>query len=58
MSVQPKIVIYGNEACAYCAAARMLFARKGLAFDDISITSDATRRDEMVRLTEFSHGAG
>lgn len=51
MSARAKIVIYGNESCAYCAAARMFFARKGLRFADISISGDDGRLEEMERLT-------
>ncbi len=29
---QHNIVIYGNESCAYCAAARMLLTKKGVQF--------------------------
>jgi len=51
MSKQPKIVIYGNESCAYCAAARMLFTKKGHRFDDIKVSDDDERCKEMERLT-------
>ncbi len=51
MSTQPKIVIYGNDSCAYCAAARMLFTKKGHRFDDIKVSGDDERREEMERLT-------
>ncbi len=51
MSTEPKIVIYGNDSCAYCAAARMWFTKKGLPFDDIKISGDLQRRDEMERLS-------
>ncbi len=51
MSTEPKIVIYGNDSCAYCAAARMWFTRKGLPFDDIKVSGDLQRRDEMERLS-------
>lgn len=51
MSSAPKIVIYGNESCAYCAAARMLFTKKGLRFDDISVSDDKERLEEMERLS-------
>lgn len=50
----PKIVIYGNESCAYCAAARMLFTRKGFRFDDIKVSGDDDRREEMERLSGSS----
>ncbi|MCH8306564.1 MAG: glutaredoxin 3 [Proteobacteria bacterium] len=48
---QPKVVIYGNDVCAYCAAARMLFTKKGLLFDDIIISGDDERSEEMLRLS-------
>ncbi len=51
MSAQPKIVIYGNDVCAYCAAARMLFTKKGLSFDDIKISGDDELSEEMLRLS-------
>ena len=51
MSTEPKIVIYGNESCAYCAAARMWFTKKGLRFDDVSVSRDDARREEMERLS-------
>ena len=51
MSTEPKIVIDGNESCAYCAAARMWFTKKGLAFDDIKISGDDVRGTEMEQLS-------
>ena len=51
MSTEPKIVIYGNDSCAYCAAARMLFTKKGLRFEDIAVSDDAERQAEMKKLT-------
>jgi glutaredoxin 3 len=51
MSTEPKIVIYGNDSCAYCAAARMLFTKKGLRFEDIKVSDDAERQAEMEKLT-------
>ena len=51
MSTQPKIVIYGNESCAYCAAARMLFTKKRLRFDDVMVSGDEKRHAEMEQLT-------
>jgi len=51
MSTEPKIVIYGNDSCAYCAAARMLFTRKGLRFEDVKVSDDAERQAELEQLT-------
>jgi glutaredoxin 3 len=41
------VVIYGNEFCAYCAAARMLLTKKGVKFDDVLVSRDPARFDEM-----------
>lgn len=51
MSDQPRIVIYGNETCAHCAAARMLLTKKRLSFDDIKISGDDKLSEEMLRLS-------
>ncbi len=51
MSTEPKIVIYGNDSCAYCAAARMLFTKKGIGFDDVMVSGDEERHAEMEKLT-------
>lgn len=42
-----RVVIYGNESCAYCAAARMLLARKGVRFEDIPVSGDPGKYAEM-----------
>lgn len=51
MSDQPRIVIYGTETCAHCAAARMLLTKKRLSFDDIKISGDDKLSEEMLRLS-------
>ena len=51
MDTEPKIVIYGDDSCTYCVAARMLFTKKGLRFQDIKISGDDERRAEMESLT-------
>ena len=47
MSTEVSVVIYGDEHCPYCTAARMLFTRKGIAFEDISVSGDTERFTEM-----------
>ena len=47
MSDSIPVVIYGDEYCAYCAAARMLFTKKGVAFEDVLVSRDPARFDEM-----------
>ena len=48
MSGDPTVVVYGNEACPYCGAARMLLKKKGVSYTDISITNDENLRREMI----------
>jgi glutaredoxin 3 len=48
MNDKARVVIYGDEYCAYCAAARMLFTRKGVPFEDVVVSRDPARFDEML----------
>ena len=43
--------IYGNSTCAYCGAARMLLAGKGVSYEDINVASDPGKRNEMEQLS-------
>ena len=43
------IVMYSTEFCSYCAAARMLLTKKGLAYEDILVSGDPDKRAEMER---------
>lgn len=47
MSASKRVIVYGNATCAYCGAARMLLTKKALEFDDIIITDDIRKREEM-----------
>jgi glutaredoxin 3 len=40
--------IYTRQGCAYSAAARRLLSEKGIAFDDVDVTSHPERRAEMI----------
>lgn len=51
MSGKPRVVMYGTKFCAYCAAARMLFKKKNIDIEDISVQDDPERRAEMERLS-------
>jgi len=44
----PAIVMYTQAFCAYCAAARKLLRSKGVAFEEIDVTMNATQRREMT----------
>ena len=47
MTTNVPVTIYGDDSCAYCAAARMLFTKKGVKFEDIVVSRDAERFAEM-----------
>ncbi len=43
-----RIEIYTSAFCGYCARAKRLLTDKSAAFDEIDVTMDAARRQEMV----------
>ncbi len=47
MSDPVKITLYSNASCAYCGAARMLLTKKAVDFEDIGITDNPLKRQEM-----------
>jgi glutaredoxin 3 len=44
-----KVEMYTTMWCGYCARARGLLNKKGVAFDDIDIESDSDKRAEMIQ---------
>jgi glutaredoxin 3 len=46
------VVIYTRAFCSYCTWAKDLLERKGIEFEEIDVTGDAGRRDEMVERAE------
>lgn len=44
-----KVEMYTTMWCGYCARARSLLQRKGVAFEDIDVEADTSKRDEMVQ---------
>lgn len=47
MNAQNKVTVYGNAMCPYCGAARMLLTKKAVEFENIDITVDPQKREEM-----------
>jgi glutaredoxin 3 len=48
----PEVIVYSSPFCGYCGAAKRLLEKKGLAFDEIDIMFDPSRREEMERLSK------
>jgi glutaredoxin 3 len=44
-----EVELYTTMWCPYCARARILLRRKGVAFVDIDIDQEPRRRKEMIR---------
>jgi glutaredoxin 3 len=44
-----EVELYTTPFCPYCTRARALLSRKGVAFTDIDITEEPSRRAEMIR---------
>ncbi len=42
-----RVTIYGTRTCGYCSAARMLLTKKSIRFEDIVVTDDIEKRNEM-----------
>ena len=43
------VEIYTTPLCGYCAAAKRLLAKKGVAYTEIDVTGDATLRAAMIK---------
>jgi glutaredoxin 3 len=43
-----KVEIYTTMFCGYCARAKGLLQRKGVAFVEMDIEAETVRRDEMI----------
>ncbi|HLY54482.1 MAG TPA: glutaredoxin 3 [Stellaceae bacterium] len=44
----PKVEIYSTPFCGYCARAKALLERKGVAFETIDLYEHPDRRGEMI----------
>ncbi len=43
------VTIYTTPFCGYCFAAKRLLTAKGIAFEEIDVSADPSRRAEMVQ---------
>lgn len=48
MNEHHKVTVYGNRTCPFCGAARMLLTKKSVEFEDIVITDDVQKEQEML----------
>jgi len=47
-----QVVIYTTTYCPYCTGAKALLRSKNVAFEEIDVTHDPTKRAEMERLSQ------
>jgi len=45
------VIMYTKEQCPYCVLAKNLLASKQVAFEEIRVDLDATKLEEMLRLS-------
>lgn len=45
------VKIYTKEGCPYCAQALKMLSERGVAFEEINLTRDQNRIDEIISLT-------
>jgi glutaredoxin 3 len=46
-----KVTIYTTVSCPYCVQAKRLFDRKGVPYEEIDVTYDATLRERMIEMS-------
>lgn len=47
-----KVVVYSKDYCPYCVKAKNLLAKKGVEFEEIDITHDPKKQEEMLAKSE------
>ncbi|MBF0194409.1 MAG: glutaredoxin 3 [Magnetococcales bacterium] len=47
----PKVIVYSTTVCPYCVRAKMLLDKKGAAYEEINLTKNPDRHDEMLKKT-------
>ena len=48
MNTQNNIIIYSTPSCPYCVMAKSFFKEKGIAFEDVDVSRDHMKAQEMV----------
>ena len=48
----PNIKVYSGNLCPYCNAAKKLLDSKGVTYLEINVDTDASKREEMEKLSQ------
>jgi glutaredoxin 3 len=49
MADQKQVTIYSTPTCHFCHAAKDFFTENKIAFTDVNVASDLTKRQEMIQ---------
>ena len=49
--MKARVVIYTTSYCSYCRAAKALLSSKNIPFEEVDVTDNRERRDEMEKLS-------
>jgi glutaredoxin 3 len=44
-----RVTVYTTSVCPYCVQAKRLLGERSIPYDEIDVSSDAARRDEMIQ---------
>ena len=44
-----KVIVYSTSACPYCHMLKDYLKERGIAFDDVDVSSDQKMAEEMIR---------
>jgi glutaredoxin 3 len=47
----PKVIVYSTTVCPYCVRAKMLLDKKGATYEEINLTKNPDRHNEMLEKT-------
>ncbi len=53
----PEVIIYTTSYCPYCTGAKALLRSKKIKFEEIDVTRDPKRREEMEQIVPATHRA-
>jgi glutaredoxin 3 len=45
------VIVYSTRVCPYCVGAKALLKERGIAFEEVDVTSDPDKREWLVQTT-------
>ncbi len=46
---QPRVIVFSTPTCPHCNSAKSYFRQKGIKFNDVDVSRDASAARDMVR---------